>query len=245
MTGVLGVSRRALLTAALAAVLAVSTLISPAALLVVVAFGVVALALGWPTLVVLPSRRGSSAVMMTAGVLGLLAVLTTDDLSGLVAVIAFAVIAAFVHEMLRRDHRPFLTESLAGTVTGVVFVVSATGWVVIAAGGRTTPLVLTAASAVAAAGLCAALPLAVRVRGLLAMVAGGAVGGVIGAFDPALGVLAGVAVGAGIGIVTASLEVLFDRFPASGRPFAAFAIAALPVAAVGIPVYGVARLLGV
>lgn len=244
MTAALGASRRALLTAGLAAVLAASTFVSPAALLVVVAFGIVALALGWPTLVVLPSRRGSSAVMITAGVLGLLAVLTTDDLAGLVAVLAFAVIAAFVHEMTRRDQRPFLTESLAGTVTGVVFVVSATGWVVISAGGRTTPLVLAAAASLAAAGLCTAFPVAVRVRGLLAMVAGGAVAAVVGVLNPVLGLLAGAAVGAGIGIVTASLEVLFDRFPSSGRPFAAFAIAALPVAAVGIPVYGVAQLLG-
>ena len=43
-------------------------------------------------------------------------------------------LAAFVHELVRRDGRERLVESVAGTVAGVVLAATAAGWV---ATGRT------------------------------------------------------------------------------------------------------------
>ncbi len=244
VSAIVGASRRALVTAGLAAVLAGSTFVSPLATVVVVALAATAFGLGWPTLVGLPSPRGSSGVVVTTGLLSMVAVLLTGDLVALIAVIAFSVIAAFVHEMARGQRRPLLTESLAGTVTGAVAVVSASGWVAIGTGALPAAVALAAAAAVGASALCTAIPVPVTVKGALAIAASAVAGGAVGLLNPSLGALTAAVLGVGVGMVTAAIEVVFDRFPTSSRPFPAFAIAALPVVVVGIPVYGVAHLLG-
>jgi hypothetical protein len=240
---ILGGSSRGLLTASIAAILAAATALGPAAPAVVVAAALVVFSLGWSTLLALPSRRGSTAVVLSTGLLSLVVVLLAGDLVPLVAVVAFAVIAAFVHEMARGERRPLLTESLAGTVTGAVCAVSAAGWVAIGVEAQQTAVVLASGAALAAAGACTALPWDVRVTGALAMAGGALAGTVVGLLNPSLGVITAATVGAGAGLVTASLEVLFGRYPAGRRPLAGLTIAVLPIVVVGIPVYGVAQLL--
>lgn len=237
-------SRRALVAAGLALVLAVATSTSSVATVAVVTVAVVAFGLGWPTLLGLPSPRGSSGVVVATGVLGIGAVVLAGSLVGLIAVIAFGVIAAFVHEMGRGQRRPLLTESLAGTVTGAVAAVSASGWVAIGTGVLPAAVALAAAAAVGAAALCVALPVSVQVKGGLAIGASAVAGGLVGVLEPTFGAVTAAAVGVGVGMVTAAIEVVFDRYPTSTRPFPSFAIAALPVVVVGIPVYGVVQLLG-
>jgi hypothetical protein len=81
------------------------------------------------------------------------------------------------------------------------------------------------------------------VTGALAMGAAAVAGLVVGLVEPSLGAVTGATLGAGAGLVTASLEVMFGRYPAGRRPLAGFTVAALPVVVIGIPVYGVAQLL--
>jgi hypothetical protein len=219
--------------------------VGPAALAVVVILTTAVFSLGWSTLLALPSRRGSTGVVLSTALLSLAVVLLAGDLVPLVAVVAFAVIAAFVHEMARGERRPLLTESLAGTVTGAVCATSASGWVAIGVGAQQSAVVLASTAALAVAGLCTALPRDVRVTGALAMVGGALAGLVVGLLNPTLGVVTAATVGAGGGLVTASLEVLFGRYPAGRRPLAGVTIALLPVVVVGIPVYGVAQLLAI
>lgn len=239
-----GGSRRGVLTTAIALLVAGAGAVSPTALAVVVLLVVVAFGLGWPSLLALPSPRGSAAVVLATGVLSLVVVLLAGTLQPLIAVLAFGVIAAFVHEMGRGEHRPLLTESLAGTVTGLVAASSAAGWVVTAVGEQGDAVVLASAAALAGSALMTALPWDPRVTGALAIAAGGLAGLAVGLLAPSLGAVTGATVGAGVGLLTASLEVVFARYPAGRRPLAGSTIAVIPVVVVGIPVYGVAVLLG-
>lgn len=243
-TVLIGGSRRGVVTALLAVLVVAAAAVSPGALAVAVGLVVVAFALGWPSLIALPSARGSAAVVLAAGLLSLGAVLWAGTLVPLIAVLAFAVIAAFVHEMGRGQGRTLLTESLAGTVTGAVAASSASGWLAIGVGAQQDAVVLASGASLAAAGLASALPLVPRVTGAIAIVGAAVAGLVVGLVSPTLGALTGAIVGVGVGLVTAALEVIFDRYPAGHRPLGGLTIATIPVVVVGIPVYGVAVLLG-
>ena len=92
-----------------------------------VALGGVVLAWGWPGTWSLPSLRGTSAVLLlvTAGcVAAVLGGTEAPYLDLLPAAAAGGVLASFVHQLLRRDGRPRLVESVAGTVAGVAVIAS-------------------------------------------------------------------------------------------------------------------------
>lgn len=238
----LGSTARSLVTAVLAVLVAVAAALSPgAASAAVLALGVL-FALGWPRLIDLPSPRGSAWVGIASVVVALGSVLLARSLVPLLAVLAFGVIAAFVHEMARRDGRPHLVESLSGTVVSVVAVVSAAAWVLLATGSASGGVLLAGAAGLAAAALATGLPLSPRVGTALAIGAGAVAGGVVGHLAAAVGIPVGALVGLGAGVVTAASVVLFDPYPTSERPADSAAIAALPVMALGIPVYAAAAL---
>lgn len=238
----LGSTTRSLLTAVLAVLLAVAAALSPGAVAVaVLALGVL-FAFGWPRLTDLPSPRGSAWVAIAGLVVALGSVLLSRSLVPLLAVLAFGVIAAFVHEMARRDGRPHLVESVSGTVVSVVAVVSATAWVIVATGAGSGGVLIAGAAGLAAAALATGLPVAPRVGTVLAIGAGAVAGGVVGHLVAAVGIPVGAMVGLGAGVVTAASVVLFDPYPTSERPTDSAAIAALPVMALGIPVYAAAAL---
>lgn len=241
-SALLGATSRNLLAAAIGLVLTGASLLGAPAILVVLVAAAIGLALGWPRLVGLPSRSGSILVIALTGVLALVLVRLAGTLVPLTAVLGFAVVAAFLHEMARRDGRPRLVESVTGTVTGAVAAASAAGWVVVSDVGPPAVLVTAAGAALTVAALAALLPLGSRYTGPIAVVAGVCVGLLAGWQLPGLDLATGGIVGAGAGLMTASVRVLFDHYPASGRPSASGAIAALPVCALGVPALALARL---
>nr|WP_240934243.1 hypothetical protein [Cellulomonas sp. IC4_254] len=204
------------------------------------------LALGWPRVAGLPARAGSAVVIGLAGVAAVVVVhvTTTEPLLGDVpAVFAGAVLAAFVAELVRRDGRERLVESLAGTVAGALVPVCAAGWLAAERTAAGDAVVVTGAVALAVGSAITALPL----RGwagagatLGAAVAGGLVAG---AALPTVGLLSGALLGAAIGVLVASGDALFDRLPALEHRLAGWAVAVLPVAVTGILVYVVGRVL--
>jgi hypothetical protein len=242
-SALLGATSRNLLAAGIGAVLTVASLVGAPAILAVLVVVALGLALGWPRLVGLPSRPGSILVIAASGLLALGAVLLTGTLVPLMAVLGFAVVAAFVHEMVRRDGRPRLVESVTGTVTGSVAAVSAAGWVVVSGVGPPAVLVTATGAALTVAALAALIPLGSRYTGPIA-VSVGVCAGLLAAWQlPGLGYATGGAVGGAAGLMTASVRVLFEHYPASGRPSASGAIATLPVCALGVPSYALALLL--
>ena len=93
---------------------------------------VLVLALGWPGLAALPFTPGAGAVVALGGLGSVAAVTFTPEqpyLQHLALVLAAAVVLAFVNEMLRRDGRLRMVESVSGTVAGTVRAVCVTGWV--------------------------------------------------------------------------------------------------------------------
>jgi hypothetical protein len=239
----MGASTRAVFTALGAATVALAGYASLDVLTgVVLALGLV-FASGWPRLLSLPTARGGSLVIALVA-LAAVVVVRVSTFGDLAVVMGLAVVAAFVHQMLRRDGRPRLVESVAGVVSGTVVVVSASGWLAVEEGVVSAELVVTAAAAIAAAAAVTALNAATRLVAALATVVGGAVGLLTGSLLGDVGPVPGLLVGLAAGILTAALHILFGRFPASRRVRPALAAALLLVLASGVPVFLVSRLLG-
>lgn len=246
---------RAVLTAALAAVVAVAAYAGPGQsgtqgtsvpLVVVSALLAVAVAVGWPELANLPDRKGSATVVALTGIGGVAAVHSIGaraDLRSLAVVFAASMLLTFVNEMLRRDGRPRLVESVAGTVTGSMLAVTAAGWV--ACGRLLDGKELAAAAAVALA--LAASVSAVRLPVWLTALAVTAVGGVGGTalgialhqVGPKVGGFAGLAVG----LLVAAMHALFHPMAALDRKLPAVSAAVIPVATGGMLVYVASRVL--
>ena len=128
----MSVETRSVVTAVLAAVVAVAGYFGMLPLAVVSAVLVVALAVGWPALAGLPFTPGAGAVVGLGGLGAVAAVTITPEdpfLQHMALVLAGAVVLAFVNELLRRDGRVRMVESVSGTVTGTVLAVCVTGWV--------------------------------------------------------------------------------------------------------------------
>ena len=112
-------------TIAFAALVGLTGYASPDFVAVAVGLAGLVLAWGWPQLLSLPSPRGTSTVLAVGTVLMTGSVLLTRDapyLQWLPAAMAVSVIAAFLHQLMRRDGRPRLTESVSSSVTGLVVV---------------------------------------------------------------------------------------------------------------------------
>ncbi|HWS57927.1 MAG TPA: hypothetical protein VN257_05260 [Actinotalea sp.] len=240
------VSTRAVLTAAVAAAVAGAAVLGEALLVVVVGLLVLALAVGWPVLLDLPSRLGSTVVLALAGAGGVIAVAATRGqpfLRELPVVVALAVLLAFVNELARQDGRHGLVESVTGTVTGVLVVTAAAGWIATGRAPVGEALVVSGAVALALGAAVSAVPLGGWLAALVTTAAAVLGGGAVGAAMPQLDLVAGGLLGLAVGILVAALHVLFDSLPALERRTAAMAALLLPVSVSGIVVYVVGRVL--
>ena len=230
----------------LAVLLALASAAGPwtaaAALVVVVG----ALAAGWSQLLSLPSPRSSAAVVAAGGVTAVVAVLLTDDdpfLAALPAVLALAVLGAFVHQLLRRDLRPRVVDGLSGTVTGLLVLGSSAAWLGALATTQGRTLVLVAATAVAAASLAGLVPARRRLGPLAALVAGALAGAAAAAALGGAGAGSGALLGGSAGLLVGLVHRLLDGLPSAARPVAGAAAGAAPVAACGVLVYALGRAL--
>lgn len=199
--------------------------------------------IGWPSLLGLPARRGAVVVLLLTSAAAVTAVELTDDVAWAALVLAGSVLAAFVHELSRRDGRPRLMESVAGVVAGSAVVTSAVGWLAMGTGGAQVGLVLTGSVTLATAAAVTAAPLPSPYRTVLTILVTSLVGLGVGYLLIAVGMTTGVLVGLAAGVLIATAHHLFGQFPSSGRVFPALAAAMLPVAVAGLPVYVLGRVL--
>ncbi|TWE07308.1 hypothetical protein [Rudaeicoccus suwonensis] len=82
---------------------------------------------GWPVLIDAPRPAGSS-IVLAIGTVGMTGVLLLsghhDGMRALSAVLAVALVLAFLHELVRTDGRASLVLSIAGTCLGLAFLAS-------------------------------------------------------------------------------------------------------------------------
>lgn len=237
---------RAVVTAVLAAAVAVAGYLGGLPLAITAAVLAIVFALAWPSLAGLPFVPGSAAVVALGGVGAVTVVhLTTTQpfLRALPVVFAAAILLAFVNELLRRDGRTRLVESVSGTVAGTLIAVAAAGWVAI---GRTPggePIVVVGALALAVASVVAAVHLAPWIGASVTAGAAAAAGALGGLLLPDIDPLAGAILGLAVGILVATLHALFDQLTTLERRWPSLAAVTLPVTVTGILVYVVGRVL--
>ncbi|WP_029289316.1 hypothetical protein [Cellulomonas sp. HZM] len=237
---------RAVVTAALAALVAVAGYVGGLPVSIAAALLTLLLAAGWPALMGLPARLGSSIVIGLGGVAAVVAVDRTPDqpyLRYLPVVFAAAILLAFVNELARRDGRDRLVESVSGTVAGTLVAVAAAGWVAIDRTPGAGSLVVNGALALAVGSAVVALPLSPWLGAVVTTLVAAGAGAGSAALLPDVGVLAGLILGAAVGILVATLHVLFDRLPSLEQRRPALAAVTLPVTVTGILVYVVGRVL--
>lgn len=113
------------------AVLAVAALAGDRPVTWAVAAAAAVLAWGWPGALGLPAPRGSAVVLALGGAGLVVAVSTVAEASawGLTVALGLSVVAALVHQLLRRDGRPRLVESVASVVLGLAVVAAGAAWV--------------------------------------------------------------------------------------------------------------------
>jgi hypothetical protein len=115
--------------------------------------GSLIIAWGWPRATGLPSPKGSSAVLALTAVLlvaSVLAVVREPYLRWTSAALAIGVTAMFVQQLLRRDGRPRLTESVMGTALGMVVLASGVAYLPVAHVDDGPQLIACAMAAIAA-----------------------------------------------------------------------------------------------
>ncbi|MHA7133651.1 hypothetical protein [Oerskovia turbata] len=240
----MGLSSRAVATSVVAAAVAAAAFFGLLPLTIAAGALAVLVAIGWPALLDQPAPGGSGLVIGLTGVGAVGAVAATEGepaLRNLPIVLAMGVVLAFVAEMLRRDGRPRLVESLLGTVSGVVVAVSAAGWIATDRTEAGAALVVTCAVTIAVASAISALPLAGWWSSIVTVAAAAAAGGGLGYFLPAVESVIGLWTGVVAGMLVAGLRALFDQLPALERKQAALAAIVLPVTVGGILVFVVGR----
>lgn len=240
------VSSRAVLTSAVAALVAVTAFVDELALAGTVAFLALVAGLGWPRLLRVPSRVGSGVVVALAGVGSVAAVWAASGgplLGHMALVVALAVLLAFVNELARQDGRRRLVESVSGTVSGVVVVASGAGWV---ASIRTPPaasLVVAGSAALAVASAASAVHLGARLGAAVTIVAGVIAGGAVGFVMPVVELLPGAVLGLAVGLLVAVMHAMLVGVPSLRRRMPALTAVVLPVLVCGTLVYVVGRVM--
>lgn len=228
---------RGVVTAVAVALLALAAYLGDLAVAAVVAVLGVVFGFGWPRLVNVPSRRGSASVIVGTALVATLAGWLTRDLSWLALVVAGGVIASFVHQMMRRDGRPRLVETVSATVTGVAVAASAVGWLTASRATNGLEFILVSTACLLAAAMTTAIPAPGPVVATAAAVIAGAVGMLAGSVLPAVGIVPGLLTGVVGGGIMALSHLMFNQFPASGHRRAALAAALMPLATLGGPIH--------
>jgi hypothetical protein len=190
----------------LAALLVLALLADPVLLAAGLAWAGIVVAWGWPALLGSSSRFGSSLAIGVTGVLApVAAVATTDEpylrLVPVALLIGLAVM--FGHQMVRRDGRPRLTESIGITSLGLAVVALGTTWLPLSRGSRASDIALLGFVAIAVASLADLVAGVEKARPwmlLIAMLLGGAgalvAASVVGEPSPAPAMLVGFLVAA-------------------------------------------------
>jgi hypothetical protein len=232
-------------TVAFAALVALTGYASPQFVALAVALAGFVLAWGWPLLLSLPSPRGTTAVLAIGTVLMTgTALLTRDDpyLEWMPAALAVSVIVGFLHQLMRRDGRPRLTESVAAVTSALAIISAGTALAPIPHalhGEHALAATMAGLGVGALADPCVSIPRLRQWALFIAMLVGGGAAVVVALVAGDL--LAGPA--ALLGLLAAAISHAARRvlapLPATAMPRAQLAAAATSSLLIGVVAYAV------
>lgn len=220
-------------------ILGIAALSSPVLVSVALAACAVVVAWGWAGTVGLPSPRGTVGVLLVGGLALVLSVAVQEDqpwLGWVPAALALAMIAAFVHQLLRRDGRPRVVQSVSSVVLGLSLVACGVLMIPLSHSAEGIALLLGALAAAAASAVTDLLWRWPALRPwlvALAMLAGGAAAAGVAlalAASPTTWLLVGVASGA----VSQAMRAVLAGLPtlSHARPRLVTAVASVLVVGV-------------
>ncbi|MCG2621531.1 hypothetical protein LVY72_06330 [Arthrobacter sp. I2-34] len=237
--------------AAAAALCAVTgaSYVSPEAVVVIVCAASVAAGVGWPILLGVPARKTLAAVIALAGIAAAVLAWTAPQTMAMqwtVVVVALAVMAVFVIQLLRGTGQPHRLESTFGASTGAVLAALGAGWVAsdrLALNAANSSLMLVVAiSMLFAIGACV-LPWPDRFVAPLGVALAALAGGVGGVLLASVPVWPAVVVGAVMGAVVVCFRRLLLGAGSPAPVPALLSAGLMPVLATGSLVYSLERLL--
>lgn len=225
-----------------AGLVGVAAAASPLVLSITLAACALVVAWGWAGMLGLPTPRGTVGVLAFGGLALVVAVGTRESgpwLAWVPAALALAMVAAFVHQLLRSDGRPRVVESVSSVVLGLSVV--ATG-VLLVPPSHTAAGSALVLGAVAAAVASAFTDLGGRVPALrpwltaLAMAAGGAVA-VLVALLLAAPATTWLLVGVASGALSHAVRTVLAPLPTVAHPRPQLVTAIASVLVVGLVPY--------
>jgi len=197
---------------------------------------------GWTRLLSVPVGWGVGVVVAVTGAVTVaMSFLPGPNLLGwLPTALAVGVVLAFVHQMIRRDGRPRLVESVSATVTGQAVSILGAGWLVALTLAPDGGVNAAGAAGCAAAMAVAVVPWPRRATVPLGLVAAALGGAATTAGFASIEVEIGLIIGAAAGLASLGIDVLFR--PAAGDSVrAALAAGVASVMTAGLAAYAMSR----
>lgn len=233
----------AALAAGLAAALVLGAVAAPAVLMLSLMLVQGVVVSRWFAALQVPGGEGGVVVAGLAGLAADLLVLLRDErrpLAPVGAVLGVTLLAALLHQLLRRDGRERVTSSVGATTTLAVLVVLATGHLgaILSEGGAALAVVAALAAGVVVVLDAVPLPVPRPARSAVALVVGTSLGVAVGAAGE-LGAGTGALVGLGCAVTAAVATILARRTP-QPEPFVS---AGLPLLLAGPVAFLLGRLL--
>jgi hypothetical protein len=234
---------------ALAGLLTMTAFAGPVMVSLALAFAAGILAWGWGALLGLPSPRGTTFVLAvgSAGAIGT-ALATRNDpyLAWMPAALAGSMLVAFLHQLVRRDGRPRLVESVAATVTAIAVVVSGASLVSLSRTEHGAAMVAIASGAMAASAVTDLAGGSRRMAGWLlplAMLGGGLTAVLVGLWQGVTGWGAAALLGVLVAGVSHAVRRVLATLPAINVARSQLVSASASVLTSGVVTYLVGRLL--
>lgn len=243
----------AVATAALGLLLALSAGSGPIPTALALAFTGVVLAWGWPVLLGCPSARSTSLLVGTGAVAVSGTVALTDEepfLRWVPVAVAVSVIAAFLHQLGRRDGRPGLAHGVATSVSGLALAAAGAPLAALPSYPGTAPYVVAAMTALSVAALVELLgrwnalnrwPAANQWLAVPVVVLGAASAVAAAGLVHGIPLAAAASIGALVAGVSHALRRAFLALPGARGLQARMAAAAGSVLVVGVVVYLLTR----
>jgi hypothetical protein len=244
--------RQPLLTVAVVALcglLIITAFAGPVLVALALALAAGVIAWGWSGLLGLPSPRGTTSVVAlgsAAAIATALATRTDPFLAWMPAALAGSMVAAFVHQLARRDGRPRLVESIASTITAIAIVVSGASLVALPRTSHGAWVMAIGMSAMAVSALTDLVGGSRRLRAWLlplAMLAGGVVAIIVDLALDARNWGGAALLGVLVAMISHSVRHVLAMLPAISAARSQLVSACASVLTGGVVVYVVGRLL--